>query len=542
MKKKKNFMKNCFLKHSFILFLFLINFEALAQVSGLPLLDINKYIFDFGKTKYLEQKCDTIIFKNIGDTLLRIYQIDSILKPFFSNISYPNTLEKGDSLKFYICYKPFRASRDSQRVFLRADTRLSHSIALLFDVSLSMDEVLPSERKTRLQAANEAGTEFINSMLNTPKVSDEAAIFSFAQNFYVNQNWTTDKSALINALPTNTMPSTAFFDACVEAINRLKTRKYQKVLVALTDGEDNRSRNYNANDVIAQAKANNIKVYTVGVGSNISDNILQNIANSTGGQFFKAQTSAELKDIYFKIFNLLSKNVTLYFDLLGSCSDPLLTLECKEDSMASPGDTLAFNIYLYAANTKFAMNSKYKLKFKFNPKLLLPLTISDLPYHYDGLFELSGINKVNLDSFPLAKIELLSLMGDSACTDFELISLSWDDNWYPPILNTQNCRTCISSCVRNLSNVLFYDANTLSISPNPAANESKITYRINSKGKYSLKLFNMLGNAIATLVDNELSTGTYNLDFSTFQIPIGSYFFVLSGPDGTFYKRLIVIK
>lgn len=527
------------------IYIFLIIFSSIvakAQSSALPMLDINKITFDFGKRKYLEEKCDTIVFKNIGDTVLTIYKIDSILRPFYSNITYPHTLEKGDSLVFYICYKPYRASRDSQRVFLRADTRLSHSIALLFDVSMSMDELLPSERKTRLQAANEAGEEFILSMLNTPKVSDEAAIYSFAQSFYENQNWTSDKQLLINSLPKTTYPSTAFYDACVEAINRLKTRKYQKVLVALTDGEDNRSRTYNANDVITQARANNIKVYTVGVGSNVSDGILQNIAQSTGGQFFKAQSSSELKDIYFKIFNLLSKNVTLYFDLLGACTEPFLQLECKADSSTSPGDTLSYKIYLYAVNTDFAMNSKYKLKFRFNPRLLLPLSNSGIPYEFNGIFELNGINRVNLDSFPLATIKFLSLMGDSSCTDLQLVSLTWDDNWYPPLTTMQNCKICISTCVRHLSNVLYYEPITMMISPNPANSQSKISFRTNSAGRYSLKLYDILGNTLATIVENDLPAGIYSYEINLSQIPEGTYFLRLYGKDVNCFKRLEVLK
>lgn len=536
-------MSNVILKYPlFALAIILSAISTLAQTSGLPMLDINKSTFDFGKRKYLEEKCDTIVFKNIGDTVLTLYQIDSILRPFYSNITYPYILEKGDSLIFYICYKPYRASRDSQRVFLRADTRLSHSCALLFDVSTSMDELLPSESKTRLQAANEAGKEFIQSMLNTPKVSDEAAIFSFAQYFYTNQNWTSDKQLLINSLPQTTYPYTAFYDACVEAINRLKTRKYHKVLVALTDGEDNRSRTYNANDVIIQARANNIKVYTVGVGSNISDNVLQNIAQSTGGQFFKAQSSTELKDIYYRIFNLLSKNVTLYFDLLGSCTEPFLQLECREDSTASPGDTLSFNIYLYAVNTEFAMNSKYKLKFRFNPRLLLPLINSGIPYDFNGLFELNGINRVNLDSFPLTNIKFLSLMGDSACTDLELISLTWDDNWYPPLTTINNCRTCISSCVRNLSNVLLYEPITMNISPNPASYHLKISFRTNFVGRYSLKLYDILGNAIATILENELPVGIYNYEINLSEVPNGTYFLRLYGREVSIFKRLEILK
>ena len=151
---------------SIIIFLFSVN--AYSQ-DGLPQLDLNKTLFDFGRTLYMETTTQQITLSNVGDTVLTIYYIDSLSSPFYSVFHYPDTLEKGDSVVYEINYIPNQAGRDSQRVFLRADTRLSHSIGLLFDRSPSMtDNRMPGENVTRLYAAREAAKVLINAMINTP--------------------------------------------------------------------------------------------------------------------------------------------------------------------------------------------------------------------------------------------------------------------------------------------------------------------------------------------------------------------------------------
>lgn len=69
----------------------------------------------------------------------------------------------------------------------------------------------------------------------------------------------------------------------------------RKKIVLLSDGKASVS-----DSVLESAKSSNIKIYTVGLG-NSSDSVLQNIADETGGEFFKAYTADELVDIYEEI-------------------------------------------------------------------------------------------------------------------------------------------------------------------------------------------------------------------------------------------------
>lgn len=526
-----------------ILFVVLISIisEIYCQDSHLPLLDINKIRFDFGKTVYMDLKCDKIIFKNIGDTVLNIYHVDSLRPPFISNITFPDTLAKNDSLEFSICYRPDKAGNDSQRVFLRADTRLSNSIGLLFDISLSMDYSLPNENIRKLDAAVAAGRSFINSMLATTKVGDEAAVFSFWDGFTVNQNFTTNKTALRNSLPNNTSSGTAFYDACIEVLNRLKTRKFVKVMIALTDGEDN-SSSYRYTDVINLAKANNIKIYTVGVGSSIQDKILDNIAQSTGGIFFKANSSKGLEDIYYKIFSLLSKNITLYFDVLGICSGPAVELTCDSTKYLNPGDTVSFPVYLRAASSTQLLNSTYMIKLRFNRTLLYPYEYS-AAYKGDGILNLNGINTVNIDSLPLATVKFVTLTGDSICTDLVLDSLVIDSVKNIESVVNNTCTICINSCVRQIRMVKTFQTPTLEQNqPNPFASETQINFQVVKDGKYRLILYDKLGYKIRTLIDSELKPDSYSINYDAGELSSGSYYYILYTPNEVLSRTMNVIK
>lgn len=492
----------------------------------------------------MENKCDRIVFRNIGDTTLTIYHVDSILKPFSGNISYPDTLAKGDSIEFTLCYRPVKSGADSQRVFLRADTRLSSSIAMLFDISNSMNDPIGNETLRKLDAAVAAGRSLIKSMLATPKVWDECGIYSFARNFYVNCDFSKDKTLLNNSLPTTCRPSTAFYDACIEVINRLKNRPYQKVMIALSDGEDNSSTRYGWRDVITQANAAKIKVYTVGVGSSVQDNILDNIARSTGGEFFKTNSSKGLEDIYYRIFYLLSKNIELYFDLLGNCPGTDIRLFCDSSAYVHPGDTVSFIVHNDNVSQKATLNESYRLRFRFNPRLLLPVQDSLSDYNDNGVMYFNGVNTKDLDSLPLAEVRFVALLGDSDCTDLTLESLTWGGRSDKiEIASGSSCRVCISSCARSLSQVLLRQVDALSeVLPNPAGDKAEFLLDAVSDGEYRLSIYNSTGIDAATIIAGELKPGkyTFSLDLSTYTA--GLYYLVLSSPSGVITKKMLILK
>jgi hypothetical protein len=78
--------------------------------------------------------------------------------------------------------------------------------------------------------------------------------------------------------------------------------------------------------------------------------------------------------------------------------------------------------------------------------------------------------------------------------------------------------------------------------PNPFNTITKISFDIPKKSFISLKVYNILGKEVATLVNEEKSAGKYILDFSASNLSSGIYFYKLESNDFTETKRMIVLK
>ncbi len=78
--------------------------------------------------------------------------------------------------------------------------------------------------------------------------------------------------------------------------------------------------------------------------------------------------------------------------------------------------------------------------------------------------------------------------------------------------------------------------------PNPFNPETTIRYRIPVKGLVRLVVYDILGKKIATLVDEELAAGEYNMTWNAGSLPTGVYFYRLEAPEFIQTKKLILIK
>lgn len=78
--------------------------------------------------------------------------------------------------------------------------------------------------------------------------------------------------------------------------------------------------------------------------------------------------------------------------------------------------------------------------------------------------------------------------------------------------------------------------------PNPFNPNTKIDYSIPKKGFVSLKIFDILGREIKTLVNENKTVGNYSIDFNGTEFPSGVYFYKLTCNDFTDVKKMILIK
>jgi hypothetical protein len=78
--------------------------------------------------------------------------------------------------------------------------------------------------------------------------------------------------------------------------------------------------------------------------------------------------------------------------------------------------------------------------------------------------------------------------------------------------------------------------------PNPFNPSTKIQYAIPAAGFVTLKVFNVLGQEVATLVNEMQNVGAYSATFRVENIPSGVYFYTLRAGEFTSTKKMVVLK
>jgi hypothetical protein len=80
--------------------------------------------------------------------------------------------------------------------------------------------------------------------------------------------------------------------------------------------------------------------------------------------------------------------------------------------------------------------------------------------------------------------------------------------------------------------------------PNPFNSSTVITYHLPIKDFVTLKIYNILGNEVATLVNEEKPAGIYqvNFDSNLYNLASGVYFYRLTAKNYSDTKKLLLIK
>ncbi|OPY16885.1 MAG: von Willebrand factor type A domain protein [Methanomethylovorans sp. PtaU1.Bin073] len=193
-------------------------------------------------------------------------------------------------------------------------TKEGVNVVLVMDVSGSMQaqDYTPS----RLEAAKSSAEILIGSL----KSKDYVGIVTFESGATTAAYLSPDKEKVIGKL-RNIAPkegSTAIGDGLglgIDMASSIPNKK--KVIILLSDGVNNAGY-ISPDEAIQYAKANNIQVYTIGMGSNgkvllgydwfgnpqyaeLDEATLKAIANDTGGKYFKSVDDKTLDEIYRNI-------------------------------------------------------------------------------------------------------------------------------------------------------------------------------------------------------------------------------------------------
>ncbi|MCW8811723.1 MAG: T9SS type A sorting domain-containing protein [Ignavibacteriaceae bacterium] len=78
--------------------------------------------------------------------------------------------------------------------------------------------------------------------------------------------------------------------------------------------------------------------------------------------------------------------------------------------------------------------------------------------------------------------------------------------------------------------------------PNPFNPTTSLQYAIGSRQFVTLKVYDLLGREIATLVNEEKPAGEYEVEFNATNLPSGIYFYQLNAGEFTEVKKMILLK
>lgn len=210
-------------------------------------------------------------------------------------------------------------------------------IMLTLDISTSMlaEDFRP---KNRLEAAKAVASEFIDG-----RVSDQIGLVVFAGQSFTQCPLTLDYDLLKQLLGrvkielvTEGMieDGTAIGMAIANGVNRLRASQAKsRILILLTDGQNNRGE-VDPLTASSAAKALGIRIYTIGVGTRglapypvrdqwgrvtyqqvqveIDEDLLRQIADQTGGQYFRATDAQALRRVYAEIEKLEKSKIRVH--------------------------------------------------------------------------------------------------------------------------------------------------------------------------------------------------------------------------------------
>lgn len=78
--------------------------------------------------------------------------------------------------------------------------------------------------------------------------------------------------------------------------------------------------------------------------------------------------------------------------------------------------------------------------------------------------------------------------------------------------------------------------------PNPFNLSTKIKYQVPSQSNIALKIYDVLGREVATLVNEQKTAGKYETDFMDNNLTSGVYFYILRADNYTQTKKMILLK
>lgn len=296
-------------------------------------------------------RCTDLTLSNIGNAPLIIENIAWVL----GNLGYtitnpiptPFVIPPQGSRDVRICIVSNTRGTLIDTLEVTSNTRSSIAFGLVIDVSGSMRNMMdcggsPSPRMT--QAIQQAQNFIGRTLLYLPAVGiqDQLAIATYTTDvfgrrtiindifpltFITDPTRTTAQNSVAGLTPQSGTPTGEAVDHMIDIISRSPLAS--KVIVLLTDGVATDMGAYPIAQVAAKARARGIRVFTIGIGldgSNNAQQYLQTLATNTNGAAYDASDNdcSTLQNAFEAITDLLSRGTKTYEPFKISIVSPYL--------------------------------------------------------------------------------------------------------------------------------------------------------------------------------------------------------------------------
>jgi tight adherence protein B len=255
------------------------------------------------------------------------------------------------------------------------------AIATLIDRSQSM-------RGKPLADASAGARAFVAAK----QAADELAVIAFGSKVSTLSPFSTvklDADLPLARMTTDDAKGTALYDAIIAASNQLRGNPLPgRVIVVLSDGADNAS-NGSLTTAIRSAREANASIYAIGIeGTGFTSEPLVQLANSTGGQYYRAASTSDLARVYGSIADALKKTWRIQYVTAARPGDHIRLTA----SIVGEGSTTELAMIPPGATTTARGPSKLLPKNAYGPggPLAIAIAVAALVL-FACLFFLAGI-------------------------------------------------------------------------------------------------------------------------------------------------------
>ena len=460
------------------------------------------------------------------------------------------------------------------------------SVLLLIDVSRSMGPW--PFGNNGLADAKRAAKLFVDRL----GPEDSVALVSFSDDVRYEQPWTGDMALIKRRIDDLIWwGATALWDGVATSANLIRYRDQRRVMIVLADGDDN-SSDVEESTAVRYAIEANCTVYTIGLGTNVDDAPLRRLATQTGGRYYNAPSPADLDQIYVEINQELettgicelryrspidcwngdevlveaqvrnagrtASNGTTYFLPYDTTTFSYLHVAMGRDYIVEAGEEITIPVELTRVSPERAP-SVFDFSVDFDTDLLelTEITVGSLVPDYrvnvsptlrgadvrlsggDAVIapgELSFLTFRAAPVFSSAKTEI----GISPPDVQQFCTVASSDDGLITVSGT--CERALTPADSIAGAGMEKQTRLTGATPNPVRDGAVIGYHLASDEHVTIRVSNVMGEPVATLVDGPRPAGDHVVRFDPGDLPSGRYFVLMTSSSGGDQMAVVVAR